>query len=184
VSLSELEPGTYVDTIARVTLIKSREKTDELGQRPYIFGIAEDSTFKVPFVCYKPYQMFFKNGVFMFENAYVRELNDHCLIMTLTEHSRIHYMLEELAEEYFWQPKIDNIRRPLGFRKVTLEDIVSKINGGSGLVKRCDECGRIIYLVIYSSCRNCSGSWHWTVRVNCRLSDETGSIDAIFPAVL
>lgn len=181
-SLSELEPGTYVDTVVRVTLIRSREKADELGQRPYIFGIAEDSTSRVPFICYKPYQMFFKNSVFMFENAYVRELNDHSLILILTEHSRIRYIPEEPAEKYFWQPKIGSIRRPLGFCRVTLEGTVSKIHCGSGLVKRCDECGRIIHYG--NSCGNCGGSWHWTVRVSCRLSDETGGIDAIFPQYL
>jgi len=182
VKLSELKPGSYVSTVVRVTFIKSKEGEDDLGRRPYIFGVAEDSTFRAPFICYKPYQMFFKDGVFRFEGAYVHELGDRSLLIILSEYSRIHYIPEEPAEEYVWQPKIGGIHRPLGFCRVTLEGVVSKIYGGSGLVRRCDGCGRVIH---GDFCEYCGRrGWHWGVRISCRLSDETGSIDAVFPQYL
>ncbi|MBO3810200.1 MAG: hypothetical protein FGF50_11505 [Candidatus Brockarchaeota archaeon] len=182
VNLSELKPRTYVNTIVRVAFIKSREKEDELGGRPYIFGVAEDSTFKAPFICYKPYQMFFKNSVFKFENAYIHELMDHSLLIILSEYSSIRYLPEEPADEYFWQPKIGSIHRPMGICRVTLEGVVSKIYSSSGLVKRCDGCGRVIYSDLCKCCGE--GKWHWEVRISCRLSDKTGSIETVFPQYL
>jgi hypothetical protein len=182
VKLSELKPGAYVSTIVRVAFIKSKEGEDELGRRPYIFGVAEDSTFRAPFICYKPYQMFFRNSVFKFEDAYIHELGDRSLLIILSEYSGIHYLPEEPAEEYVWQPKIGGIHRPLGFCRVTLEGVVSKIYGSSGLVRRCDGCGRVIHGDL---CEFCGESrWHYGVRISCRLSDETGSIDAVFPQYL
>lgn len=179
VKLSELKPKTYVNTIVRVTYIKSREKRDELGRRPYIFGIAEDSTFKVPFLCYKPYSLFFKDSVFEFRNAYVHEFKDHSLLLVLTEYSKINYVPEEPIEDYLWQPKIGDIRRPLGYCRVTLEGIVSKVYRSSGLVKRCEKCSRVIF---DDSCLACNGTnWYWSLRINSRLSDESGSINTVFP---
>lgn len=63
-SLIDLKTNTYIDTIVRVTRIKTKEKEDELGKRPYVFGIAEDSTFRTPFMCYKPYRSFFQDRIF------------------------------------------------------------------------------------------------------------------------
>jgi len=181
-NLSDLAPGSYVKTVVIVTSIKSREREDELGKRPYIFGIAEDSTFRVPFVCYKPYQMFFKDSVFKFENAYVHEFEDHNILLVLTEYSKIEYLPEESPGDYLWQPKIGSIRRPLGYCRVSLEGVISKVYNSSGLVKRCDKCGRVIY---DDSCKSCNESkWHWSVRISSKLSDETGSINTIFSQYL
>jgi len=181
-NLSDLKPGRYANTVVRVILIKSREREDELGKRPYIFGICEDSTFKVPFICYKPYQMFFKDSVFRFENSYVHEFEDHSLLLVLTEYSHIEYLPEEAAEDYLWQPKIGRIHRPLGFCRVTLEGVISKVYRSSGLVKRCETCGRVIYDDTCPFCRK--GKWDWNVRISSKLSDETGSINTIFSQYL
>jgi len=182
VKLSELPPGRYVDAIVRVALIKSREKEDQLGRKPYIYGVAEDSTFRVPFVCYKPYQMFFKDSVFKFENAYVHKFDDDSVLLVLTEYSRIKILPEEPPQEYLWQPKIGSIHRPLGSLRVTLEGTASNIYSSSGLVRRCEKCDRVIH---EGSCRYChEKGGYWSARISCRLSDETGSINAIFSQYL
>ena len=77
--LIDLTPNTYIDTIVRVTRIKAKEKEDELGKRPYVFGIAEDSTFRTPFMCYKPYRSFFQDSVFNFQSTYVHRFEDNRL---------------------------------------------------------------------------------------------------------
>jgi len=48
VTLSELIPGKYVSTIARVVYLKTSERQDALGSKVIFSGILEDSTFKVP----------------------------------------------------------------------------------------------------------------------------------------
>jgi len=157
-------------------------KRDELGGRPYVYGVAEDRTFRVSFVCYKPYQLFLKNEVFRFENTYVHMFEDHSLLLVLTEYSRIRLLPEEPPEEYVWEPKIAAIHRPLGSLRVTLEGAVTKIYSASGLVRRCERCGR---LVLNCSCPSCGGDrWYWSVRVSSMLSDRTGSINTVFSQYL
>lgn len=86
-SLIDLTPNTYIDTIVRVIRIKAKEKEDERarGKRSYVFGIAEDSTFRTPFMCYKPYRSFFHYSVFKFQNAYVHRFEDNSFLLILTE---------------------------------------------------------------------------------------------------
>ena len=50
VTLSELIPGKYISTAARVVYLRTTEKQDTLGSKVIFSGILEDSTFKVPFV--------------------------------------------------------------------------------------------------------------------------------------
>lgn len=180
--LIDLAPKTYVDTKVRVTKIKSKEKEDELGKRPYIFGIAEDSTFRTPFICYKPYQSFFQHSVFRFQNAYAHQFEDESILLILTEYSSIKYLSDEDPKDYFWNPKIGRITRPLGFCRVTLQGIVSKVYQSSGFVKRCEKCQRVIFNDSCPSGHN--DGWHWSVRISGKLSDETGSINTIFSQYL
>ncbi|MFQ5998353.1 MAG: hypothetical protein ACE5KO_03520 [Candidatus Bathyarchaeia archaeon] len=176
--LAELVPKTYATATARVLTIKCREKEDELGNRPYVYGIVEDSTFKMPFVCYKTLVQFDKDGVFEFENAYVHEFEDGGLLLVLADHSKISYLLDENPLEYCWQPRIGDITRPLGYPLLTLKGTVSKIFDSSGLVKRCNNCGRII---LGEKCLQMHGDgFYWSVRISARLSDNTGSIHVVF----
>jgi len=158
-----------------------REKEDELGRRPYIFGIAEDSTFKAPFICYKPHS-FFQDSVFKFQNAYVHQLDDSGILLILTEYSRVEYLPEGDPRDYVWQPKIGGITRPLGSCRVTLQGIVSSVYQSSGLVKRCEECHRVIFDNACPSGHN--NGWRWGVRISGRVSDETGSINTVFSQYL
>jgi len=47
VTLSELIPGKYVSTTARVVFVRTAERQDALGTKTIFSGILEDSTFKV-----------------------------------------------------------------------------------------------------------------------------------------
>jgi len=181
-SLVDLTPKTYIDTIVRVVSIRAKEKQDNLGKRPYIVGIVEDSTFKALFISYKPNTCFFRDSVFKFQNVYVHEFQNHSIMVVLGEHSRITLLSEENPEDYIWQPKIGRIRRPLGSCWVTLQGIVSSVYPSSGLVKRCEKCNRVIF---DSSCpEGHKNGWRWSVRISGRLSDETGSINTIFSQYL
>jgi len=71
------------------------------------------------------------------------------------------------------------IHRPLGRLRVTLEGRVSKIYDSSGLVKRYERCGRVIRDETCPSC-GCE-EWYWIVRISYGLTDDTGSINTIFP---
>jgi hypothetical protein len=53
VTLSELVPGRYVTTTARVVYLRAIEKQDALGSKMIFSGILEDATFKVPFVSHR-----------------------------------------------------------------------------------------------------------------------------------
>ena len=59
VTLSELVPGKYVSTTARVVYLRTIEKQDALGTKVIFSGILEDSTFKVPFVSHRTSLFFF-----------------------------------------------------------------------------------------------------------------------------
>jgi len=178
-SLSDLSSKTYSTVKARVVIIKAKEKDDALGRRRYLFGICEDQTFRSPFICYKPYPYFFRDGVFEFRGCYVHEFDDKSLLLIATERSTIDYLVNEDPTKYVWNPQIGDIRRPMGTCRVTLQGILSQISSSSGLVQRCEECGRVAF---ESKCPNGhSGKLFWAVRVAGRLSDKTGSISIVFP---
>jgi hypothetical protein len=47
VTLSELIPGQYVSTTARIVYLKTIERQDAFGSKMLFYGTLEDSTFKV-----------------------------------------------------------------------------------------------------------------------------------------
>jgi hypothetical protein len=177
-SLSELISKTYSTVKARVIIVKAKEKEDALGKRSYLFGICEDQTFRSPFICYKPYPYFFRDGVFEFKDCYVHEFDDKSLLLIATERSTIDYLVNEDPTKYVWNPQIGDIRRPMGTCRVTLQGLLSQISSTSGLVQRCEECGRVAF---EGKCLNDhGGKLFWAVRVAGRLSDKTGSINIVF----
>jgi hypothetical protein len=63
VTLSELIPGKYVSTAARVVYVKTVEKQDALGSKTIFSGILEDSTFKVPFISHRISYPLIRNSI-------------------------------------------------------------------------------------------------------------------------
>ena len=180
--LSQLIPDTYTTLKARVLIVKSKEKTDELGKRSYIFGIIEDQTSRTPFICYKPYPNFFHDGVFEFKDVYVHKFEDNSLLLVVTERSSINYLIDENPNEYIWNQKIGDIKRPMGTCRVTVQGVLSQISSSSGLVQRCETCGRVAY---EDKCPNGHESkLFWAIRISGKLSDLTGSINVVFPQQL
>lgn len=53
VTLSELEPGKYISTIARVAYVRTAIRQDALGEKVVFTGVLEDSKSKVSFVSHK-----------------------------------------------------------------------------------------------------------------------------------
>jgi hypothetical protein len=144
-NLSELQPRTYSTVKARVVIIKCKQKEDELGKRDYIFGICEDATFRIPFTCYKPYPSFFRDTVFEFNDCYVHEFDEKSLLLVLTERSSIVHLPNEDPQKYVWRPAIGGIKRATGSCRITLQGTLSQISGSSGLVERCETCGRVAF---------------------------------------
>ena len=181
-NLSQLIPETYTTVKARVLIIKSKEKTDELGKRSYIFGIMEDRKSRVPFICYKPYGQFFRDSVFEFRNVYVHKFDDNSVLLVVTERSSINYLIEEDPKNYVWNQRIGDLKRPMGTCRVRLQGVLSRIGSSSGLVQRCEKCGRVAY---DGRCPNDhEGKLFWAVRISGKLSDITGSINVVFPQQL
>jgi len=180
--LSQLIPETYTTLTARVLIVKSKEKSDELGKRSYIFGIMEDQKSRTPFICYKPYSNFFRDGVFEFKDMYVHKFEDNSVLLVVTERSSINYLIDEDPKKYVWNQHIGDIKRPMGSCRVTLRGVLSRIASSSGLVQRCETCGRVAY---EGRCPNGHESkLFWAVRISGKLSDLTGSINVVFPQQL
>jgi hypothetical protein len=176
VTLSELIPGKYVSTAARIVYVKTIEKQDALGSKMIFSGILEDSTFKVPFISHRISYPMIRNSIYKFHSSYVHEFpTDKSLLLVITEHTKIDSKNVEDYRDFIWNPKIESIKRPV--RNVSLNGIISTVYGNSGLIKRCNKCKSIMY----DSCPNkCNEEgWGWDLRVSSRLYDGSGSIKMV-----
>jgi hypothetical protein len=177
-TLSELVPGRYVSTTARVVYLRAIEKQDDLGSKMIFSGILEDSAFKVPFVSHRISYPLIRNCVYKFQSAYVHEFqSERSLLLVITEYTKISPKDIEDYREYIWKPTIDSIKRPV--KSVALQGVITTIHGNSGLIKRCNKCRSILY---DDACPNkCAKEegWGWDLRVSCRLYDGTGSMKMV-----
>jgi len=139
-TLSELIPGRYADTIARLDCFRVSERRDQLGAKQVYTGLIEDKTFRVPFVCHKTSLYLERNAVYRIKSAYTHEFQDSSILLILTEYSRIQPVPVDDLRDYLWLPRINGLPRPI--TDVILEGTVSNIYSTSGLVKRCNnvEC--------------------------------------------
>jgi hypothetical protein len=177
VTLSELIPGKYVSTTARVVYLRAIEKQDALGPKMIFSGILEDAAFKVPFVSHRISYPLIRNCVYKFQSAYVHEFPERSLLLIVTEHTKISPKDVEDYREYIWKPTVDSIRRPV--KSVALQGVITTVNGNSGLIKRCNKCKSIFY---DDACPNkCpkEEGWGWDLRVSGKLYDGSGSIKMI-----
>ena len=178
VTLSELIPGKYVSTTARVVYLRAIEKQDALGSKMIFSGILEDSEFKVPFVSHRISYPLIRNCVYKFQSAYVHEFPlDRSLLLVITEHTKISPKDVEDYREYIWKPTVDSIKRPV--KSVALQGVITTVHGNSGLIKRCNKCKSIFY---DDACPNkCpkEEGWGWDLRVSCKLYDGSGSIKTV-----
>jgi len=178
VTLSELVPGKYVSTTARVVYLRAIKKQDDLGTKMIFSGILEDSTFRVPFVSHRISYPLIRNCVYKFQSAYVHEFtSDRSLLLVITEYTKINPKDIEDFKEFIWKPKIDSIKRPV--RSLSLQGVITTVHGNSGLIKRCNKCKSILY---DDACPNkCpkEEGWGWDLRVSCRLYDGSGSMKMV-----
>src|SRR5919108_1001261 len=178
VTLSELIPGKYVSTTARVVYLRAVEKQDALGTKMMFSGILEDSTFRVPFVSHRISYPLIRNCVYKFQSAYVHEFpSDRSLLLVITEYTKIIPKDIEDYREFIWKPKIDSIKRPV--RSLSLQGVITTVHGNSGLIKRCNKCKSILY---DDACPNkCPKEvgWGWDLRISCRLYDGSGSMKMV-----
>jgi hypothetical protein len=176
VTLSELIPGKYVSTTARVVFVRTTERQDALGTKTIFSGILEDSTFKVPFVSHRISYPLIRNCIYKFNSSYVHEFpTDKSLLLVITEHTKVDSKDVEDYREYIWNPKIDLIKRPV--KSVSLSGIITTVYSNSGLVKRCNKCKSIMYDTCPKKCSE--QGWGWDLRVSSRLYDGSGSIKMV-----
>jgi hypothetical protein len=175
VTLSELIPGKYVSTTARIVYVKTVERQDALGTKTIFSGILEDSTFKVPFISHRISYPLIRNSIYKLHSSYVHEFpTDKSLLLVLTEHTKIDSKNVEDYRDFIWKPNIESIKRPV--RSVGLSGIITTVHSNSGLVKRCNKCKSIMY----DTCQNkCNDGWGWDLRVSSRLYDGSGSIKMV-----
>src|SRR5438128_10248730 len=173
-TLSELIPGKYVASTARIVYLKTSERQDALGNKLVFSGLLEDSSFKVPFVSHRISYPLIRNSVYKFYSAYVHEFEDKSVLLVVTEHTKIDPKNIEDYREFVWAPKIESIKRPV--HHIALQGVITTIHSNSGLVKRCNKCKSILY----DSCPNkCNEGWGWDLRVSSRLYDGSGSVKMI-----
>ena len=176
VTLSELIPGKYVSTAARVVYVKTVERQDALGSKMVFSGILEDSSFKVPFVSHRISYPLIRNSIYKFHSSYVHEFpTDKSLLLVITEHTKVDSKNVEDYREYIWNPKVDLIKRPV--KSVSLSGIITTVYSNSGLVKRCNKCKSIMYDTCPNKCSE--KGWGWDLRVSSRLYDGSGSIKMV-----
>src|SRR5215204_3941579 len=178
VTLSELIPGRYVSTTARVVYLRAIEKQDALGSKMIFSGILEDSAFKVPFVSHRISYPLIRNCVYRFQSAYVHEFpSEKSLLLVITEYTKISPKDVEDYKEYIWKPTVDSIKRAV--KSVALQGVITTVHGNSGLIKRCNKCKSILYEdVCPNKCPKEEG-WGWDLRVSCRLYDGSGSMKMV-----
>ena len=177
VTLSELIPGKYVSTSARVVYLRAIEKQDALGSKMIFSGILEDSAFKVPFISHRISYPLIRNCVYKFQSAYVHEFTEKSLLLVITEYTKISPKDVEDYREYIWKPTVDSIKRPV--KSVALQGVITTVHGNSGLIKRCNKCKSIFY---DDACPNkCpkEEGWSWDLRVSCKLYDGSGSMKMV-----
>jgi hypothetical protein len=173
-TLSELIPGQYVATTARIVFLKTTERQDALGNKLVFSGILEDSTFKVPFVSHRISYPLIRNSVYKFYSVYVHEFEDKSVLLVVTEHTKIDPKNIEDYREFVWTPKIESIKRPV--HHIALQGVITTVHSNSGMVKRCNKCKSILY----DTCpNNCNDGWGWDLRVSSRLYDGSGSIKMV-----
>src|SRR5437868_7699214 len=108
VALSELIPGKYISTTARIVYLKTIERRDALGNKMLFSGIVEDSTFKVPFVSHRISHPLIRNSIYRFDSAYVHEFpSDKSLLLVITDHTKIEAKNVEDYRDFIWSPKIE-----------------------------------------------------------------------------
>ncbi|HZD36041.1 MAG TPA: hypothetical protein VE130_12625, partial [Nitrososphaeraceae archaeon] len=115
VNLSELEPGKYISTTARVAFIRTAERHDALGEKLVFTGVLEDSAFKVSFVSHKIAYPLIRDSVYKIHSAYVHEFPDRSLLLVMTEFTKLEPKNVEDIREYTWIPKIGAINRPVRY---------------------------------------------------------------------
>src|SRR5919206_1480596 len=127
VTLSQLIPGKYVSTTARVVYVKTVQRQDALGSKTIFSGILEDSTFKVPFISHRISYPMIRNSIYKFNSFYVHEFPaDKSLLVVITEHTKIDSKNVEDYSDFIWDPKIEFIKRAV--RSVSLNGIITTIH--------------------------------------------------------
>jgi hypothetical protein len=177
VTLSDLEPGKYMSTVARVAYVRTAERHDALGDKVVFTGVLEDSKSKISFVSHKIAYPLIRDSVYNIYSAYVHEFPDRSLLLVITEFTKIDPKNVEDIREYTWVPKISDINRPV--RHIILNGTVSTIHSTSGLIKRCNKC-RSLILYDATKCPNeCGMGYAWDLRISSKLYDGTGAIKMV-----
>ena len=177
VTLSELQPGKYVSTVARIAYIRTAEKPDALGEKIVFTGVLEDSKSKVLFVSHKIAYPLIRDSVYNIYSVYVHEFPERSLLLVITEFTKLEPKNVEDIREFTWVPKIGSINRPV--RYIFLNGTISTIHSTSGLVKRCNKC-RSLILYDANKCPNeCGMGYAWDLRISSKLYDGSGAIKMI-----
>ncbi len=177
VTLSELEPGKYTSTTARIAYLRTAERHDALGEKVVFTGVLEDATGKTSFVSHKIAYPLIRDSVYKINSAYVHEFPDRSLLLVITEFTKLEPKNVEDVREYTWVPKISDIKRPV--RYIYLNGTVSTIHSTSGLIKRCNKC-RSLILYDATTCSNeCGMGYAWDLRISSKLYDGSGAIKMI-----
>ncbi len=166
--LKECRDGDFVKVRARVVRSRIKEGRDELGYKPRISGVLEDSTCRMYFVSFNPKLCLLADTVVEVEGR-VRELPNGSKILIVGERSRVR-VLEDRLDRYIFNARIANLTEPM--TGIVVTGRISKVY--RVLVRRCKKCNRIL---LDGRCpEGHSDGFYPDLRLSFKLVDETGSI--------
>jgi replication factor A1 len=148
--LAEMKTGTsFVHTIFRIIEIKQQNINTKNGPKTIINGIGADSSAKLPFTSWIINPELIINNTIEIKNAHVRSWQGLPTInideFTTIHRSKTVLSADDIEEVLDPAPvKLNCIINRDGAFDVIVEGSIISIRPGSGLIKRCPECSRVI----------------------------------------
>ncbi|MFB6154224.1 MAG: Single-stranded DNA binding protein [Halodesulfurarchaeum sp.] len=181
-TLASLSPGDRGRNVeVQILSVEERTIDGRDGQTDIFSGVVADPTARLPLTDWDPHAAIQENASVRLENVYIREFRGVPSV-NVTEFSRVEPLEETIeASEPERMPIREAVARGGGY-DLELTGSIIDIREGSGLIKRCPQCGRVVQK---GQCRT-----HGEVdgeddlRVKAILDDGTDTVTVILDASL
>ncbi len=181
-ALADLEAGDRGRNV-EVTVLEVEQRTIDGrdGETTILSGVVGDETARLPFTDWDPHERVEEGTTLRLENVYIREFRGVPSV-NITQYTTVAELQDEIdASEPQRMPIREAVARG-GVYDVELVGNVIAIRDGSGLIKRCPECNRVIQK---GQCRT-HGSVEGIddLRVKAILDDGTDTVTIVLDADL
>ena len=143
-SLVSLEPGDRGRNVeVQVLSVEERTIDGRDGQTDILSGVVGDSSARLPFTDWDPHDEIEDGASLRLENVYVREFRGVPSV-NVTEFTTLEPLEEPVEASGPTSMEIRDAVASGGVYDVELIGNVIEVRDGSGIIKRCPECGRVI----------------------------------------